>query len=134
LRQKIVEAVGEDAAAEHIIVSTDAKTGSLRKIVEREGYRSLVVPADVGGRFSVLSSVGLFPAAYAGIQIQALLDGAVEMDERIIAATVLDNPAMVYAALQYLANTKRRQSLSVMMPYSDGLQGVAMWYRQLWAE
>ena len=134
LRQKLVEAVGLEAAAEHIIVSTDAEKGSLRSIVEREGYRSLVVPADVGGRFSVLSSVGLFPAAYVGINIQALLDGAAEMDERVTAAPVMQNPAMVYAALQYLANTKRQQPLSVLMPYADGLQGVAMWYRQLWAE
>lgn len=134
LRQKLIEAVGEDAAAEHIIVSTDAQKGSLRAIVEREGYRSLVVPADVGGRFSVLSSVGLFPAAFVGINIQALLNGAAEMDERVAAAPVIQNPAMVYAALQFLANTKRQQSISVLMPYADGLQGIAMWYRQLWAE
>ncbi len=134
LRQKLVETVGEKAAAEHIIVSTDAKKGSLRSIVDREGYRSLVVPADVGGRFSVLSSVGLFPAAYVGINIQALLDGAAQIDERTTAVPVKQNPAAIYAALQYVANTKRHQNISVVMPYADGLHALAMWYRQLWAE
>lgn len=134
LRQKLIEAVGEDAATEHIIVSTDAKAGSLRAIVEREGYRSLVVPANVGGRFSVLSSVGLFPAAFVGINIQALLDGAADFDESISVLPAKLNPALIYAALQFLANTKRGQSISVLMPYADGLSGLAMWYRQLWAE
>jgi glucose-6-phosphate isomerase len=134
LRQKLAEAVGEENVAKHIIVSTDAEKGSLRTIVNREEYRSLVVPANVGGRFSVLSTVGLFPAAYVGIEIADLLAGAAEMDEQMAAAPVAQNPAMLYAALQYLGYTKRHQSLSVVMPYADGLRGVAMWYRQLWAE
>ena len=134
LRDRLIEAVGEDAAKKHIIVSTDAKTGSLRAIVTREGYRSLVVPADVGGRFSVLSAVGLFPAAFVGIDVTALLAGAVSMDERLTATTGLDNPALVYAGLQYLANVTKGEHLSVLMPYAEGLRGVALWYRQLWAE
>jgi glucose-6-phosphate isomerase len=119
--------------AEHIIVLTDAKKGSLRQIVEREGYQSLVVPAEVGGRFSVLSTVGLFPLAYAGIDIDQLLAGARDMDERLVSSPLTQNPSLLYAGLQFLAY-QQGQPLSVLMPYATGLRGIAQWYRQLWAE
>lgn len=134
LRQKLADVVGEEQVAEHIIATTSASKGSLHEIAEREGYSQLVVPENVGGRFSVLSSVGLFPLAYAGINIEQLLAGAFEMDERLMVAPAERNPAMIYAVLQYLGNTKRGQNVSVMMPYADGLRGVGQWYRQLWAE
>ena len=134
LRQRLIEAVGYEQAADHIFVTTDEKSGSLRSIVDREGYHSLTIPSNVGGRFSVLSTVGLFPAAFVGINIDELLGGAVEMDEQLTAAPALQNSAVVYAGLQFLAYTKRQQTMSVLMPYASGLQGVAMWYRQLWAE
>lgn len=134
LQHRIIEVVGQEQAKKHFIISTDEESGSLRQIADRNGYRSLVVPADVGGRFSVFSTVGLFPAAYAGINIEQLLVGAAEMDERITSAPLDQNPALTYAALQYLGNTNRQQSLSVLMPYGAGLRDIALWYRQLWAE
>jgi glucose-6-phosphate isomerase len=78
--------------------------------------------------------VGLFPLAYAGIAIDQLLAGAADMDERLTVSPLLQNPALLYAALQFLGYTKRHQALSVLMPYAGGLRGLAMWYRQLWAE
>jgi glucose-6-phosphate isomerase len=78
--------------------------------------------------------VGLFSLAYVDINIEQLLAGAYEMDERLGLTPAEKNPAMIFAALQYLGNTKRSQNISVMMPYADGLRGMGQWYRQLWAE
>jgi len=88
----------------------------------------------VGGRFSVLSAVGLFPAALVGISIRELLDGAREMVERCATDDLRANPAALFAALQYLADTEKDAPIHVMMPYSDRLRDVADWFRQLWAE
>src|SRR5690606_33886667 len=134
LRQKLIDHVGLEQSARHIIVATDAAKGSLRAIVDQQGYRSLVIPSEVGGRFSVLSSVGLFPAAYVGIDIAQLLAGAADMDERLTAVPVDHNPAAIFAGLQYLAYQHNHQNISVLMPYADGLRSLALWYRQLWAE
>lgn len=132
--QRLVDELGPDQAGRHMIISTDESKGSMRAITDRLTLRSLVVPANVGGRFSVLSTVGLFPLAYTGVDIALLLNGAAEMDERLDASPIQSNPAAIYAALQYLGYTKRQQPLSVLMPYADGMRGVAQWYRQLWAE
>ena len=118
---------------DHIVATTDSNSGTLRKIVDGEGYRALVVPDGVGGRFSVLSDVGLFSAAMCGIDIAGLLAGARDMDVRVQGEEVRPNPAALYAALQYLFYQKGKK-LSVMMPYSYQLKDLSDWYRQLWAE
>lgn len=119
--------------AEHIIATTDAQQGTMRGIVENKGFSSLVVPDGVGGRFSVLSDVGLFSAAMCGIDIEHLAAGARDMDERVKTDKLMDNPAALYAAIQYLYYQKGKK-LSVMMPYSFQLKDLCDWYRQLWAE
>jgi glucose-6-phosphate isomerase len=88
----------------------------------------------VGGRFSVLSAVGLLPAALIGIDIRALLRGAAEMDDRCRSNQLLDNPAALFAALQFLAHTRAGAPVHVMMAYTDRLYLTADWFRQLWAE
>lgn len=118
---------------EHLVMTTDARKGDLRKIADLEGIESFEVPDGVGGRFSVLTSVGLLPAACIGIDIAALLAGAADMDRRLEAAGPLDNPAYLYAMYQYLLY-RAGKPISVMMPYASGLYGLADWYRQLWAE
>lgn len=105
----------------------------MREIVKAEGYRTLEVPPGVGGRFSVLSAVGLFSAAMCGIDIQALMEGARDMDKRVKEPDVLKNPAAMIAAVHYVLNN-RGKNMSVMMPYSNALYYLADWYRQLWAE
>ena len=130
LRQKCIEAVGETEAAKHIIMLTDAHGGMLRVLVNQERYRSLAIPSEVGGRFSVLSTVGLFPLAIAGVDIERLLDGARAMDQQDAQANSL---ALEYAAAQYLAYS-RGYDISVFMPYAHSLREVGFWYRQLWAE
>ena len=118
---------------EHIIATTDPAGGTLREICNDEGYRTLEVPEGVGGRFSVLSAVGLFSAAMCGIDIDALLQGAAAMDKRLKTGDLLENPAALIAAIHYLLNRKGKH-ISVMMPYSTSLYYLGDWFRQLWAE
>jgi glucose-6-phosphate isomerase len=119
--------------AENIIATTDPTGGTLRNIASAEGYRTLDVPNGVGGRFSVMSSVGLFSAAMCGIDTDALLQGAADMDERLKSPDVLTNPAAMLAAISYILH-ERGKVMSVMMPYSTSLYSLADWFRQLWAE
>ncbi len=116
-----------------MIATTDAKSGILRDIVNQEELSSLIVPDGVGGRFSVLSAVGLFPAAVVGIDIDALLAGARFMDEMCQNEDVRKNPAALSALIYYLYYQKGR-NINVMMPYSSALKDVADWYGQIWAE
>ena len=118
---------------ENILATTDAKGGTLREICNAEGYRTLEVPEGVGGRFSVLSAVGLFSAGICGIDVEALLEGAKDMDKRVKDGDLFKNPAAMIAAIHYLLDQKGKH-ISVMMPYSTSLYMLADWYRQLWAE
>ncbi len=129
LEQKL----GKDSLKKHIIATTDLKGGTLRKTASEFGLVSLQVPDDVGGRFSVLSAVGLLSAAVCGIDIEQLLAGAAEMDKKVSQQSFYQNPAAVNAAINwYYYNRGKR--ISVMMPYSYALKDFADWYRQLWAE
>ncbi len=119
--------------AEHIIAITDPAKGTMRSICDAEGYRTLPVPDGVGGRFSVLSPVGLFSAAMCGIDIDALLDGAAAMDDRCRQEDVVNNPAamLAFVLMTFAAKGKRNH---VLMPYANALYLLADWFRQLWAE
>ena len=118
---------------EHIVATTDPAAGELRKLAEAEGYRTLAIPPGVGGRFSVLSPVGLLSAAVTGIDVSALLAGAAYADKLCSEPDVWRNPAYMNAAIHYLGY-ERGRTLSVMMPYAQSLKDVADWYAQLWAE
>jgi len=118
---------------DYIIATTDANSGTMREIVNREGFTSLEVPDGVGGRFSVLSDVGLFSAAMCGIDIEQLLAGARDMDQRVKTDRLTKNPAALFAAIQYCYYHKGKR-LSVMMPYSYQLKDLCDWFRQIWAE
>lgn len=133
VRQLLEEAIG-DGYRRHLLFTTDPESGVLRRLAQEEGIATLPVPPNVGGRFSVLSAVGLLPAAMVGIPIQELLEGARAMDERCRTEVLKENPAGMYAALQYLADIDLDARIHVMMPYSDPLRDVADWFRQLWAE
>jgi glucose-6-phosphate isomerase len=132
VRDLLMKRLGRDAARKRILVTTDPNSGTMRRIVDSEGYESLPVPDGVGGRFSVLSAVGLFSAGMCGIDIRGLLRGAAAMNERVKRPTAA-NPAALLAAIHHLY-TQKGKSLHVMMPYSDQLRDLADWYRQLWAE
>ena len=118
----------------HFIATTDPKTGILRALAEKETFPTLPVPPNVGGRFSVLTAVGLLPAAVLGIDVDELMKGAGAADRACSKDDLLKNPAYLNGAIHYLADTTRGKVMSVMMPYSQALRDVADWYRQLWAE
>ena len=102
--------------------------------VEEEGYASFVVPEGVGGRFSVLSPVGLLSAALVGIDIRGLAAGAADMDARCRQAPFEENPALVYAAIQWLMQSEGNKNIAVTFAYSQRLRDLADWYAQLLAE
>lgn len=122
-----------DKVAGNIVATTDQEQGNLIKIARAEGYRVLIIPRGVGGRFSELCPVGLLPAAVCGINIKELLAGAAYMDKLCREPDVHCNPAYMAGLLQYLAMA-RGKNVSVMMPYADSLKYFADWYAQLWAE
>jgi glucose-6-phosphate isomerase len=129
-----LEAELGDGWRRHLLFTTDPENGVLRALADAEGIAALPVPANVGGRFSVFSAVGLLPAAMVGIDVEALLAGARAMVERCETDTLRENPAGLFAALQYLADSAAGAPIHVMMPYSERLRDVADWFRQLWAE
>lgn len=132
IRDRLQEELGE--YRNHLLFTTDPESGVLRTLAREEGIAALPIPSNVGGRFSVLSAVGLLPAAMTGISIRELLEGAREMDRRCAEEELMRNPAGLFAALHYLADTEAGAPIHVMMPYSDPLRDIADWFRQLWAE
>lgn len=134
VRERLTAAVGQDRWPRQVVVTTDPEKGPLRALASSLPLRSLPVPAGVGGRFSVLSAVGLLPLAAAGIDIDLLLAGARHADTLCAVEEPRANPAAMHAALLYLAMQEKRCNIHVLMPYSDGLLRLAEWYGQLWAE
>ncbi len=134
VRDRLMAVMDADAARGHLIFTTDPQKGVLRRIAADEQIATLSVPSNVGGRFSVLSAVGLLPAALIGIDVAELLRGASDMIERCDTATLNDNPAGMFAALQYAAQVENGANIHVVMPYTDRLRGIADWFSQLWAE
>ncbi len=118
---------------ENIVVTTDKNKGILREIADENGYKSFIVPDDVGGRFSVFSAVGLLPFALVGINIAEMLKGVRDMDKALQNKDIEQNIAAQNALIHYLMD-KKGKNLSVMMPYSSRLRFVSDWYVQLWAE
>ncbi|MBC8543678.1 glucose-6-phosphate isomerase [Bianquea renquensis] len=133
IKSMLEEQLGKEEAAKHIVCTTDAEKGNLRPICDQEGYKSFVIPAGVGGRFSELTPVGLLPAAMTGIDIKELLAGAAFMDEQCKEEDTYRNIGHMYGILSYLA-MKQGKNIQVMMPYADSLKYMADWFAQLWAE
>ena len=124
----------EDAVRGHLLFTTDPERGALRPLAEADGIPALTVPPDVGGRFSVLSAVGLLPAAVLGLDLEALLGGAADMRERCMDPDLRRNPAGLLATLLHAADRERGQPIHVLMPYADRLRTFGLWFQQLWAE
>jgi glucose-6-phosphate isomerase len=133
VRDHLTKTLGADALKSHIILTTDPSSGFLRQIGQREGWPMLDLPPTVGGRFSVLSTVGLLSAAVTGVDIKALLAGAAYGYQLASNPAVMRNPAAV-AAMVNLACANQGQNMVVMMPYAHRLRHVADWFAQLWAE
>ena len=129
-----LEAANAKDVARHLVFVTDPEKGALRAIARAEGIPALDIPPNVGGRYSVLTPVGVLPAALVGVDTKALLAGAGEIARRCEVAALGQNPAGVFAALQFLGDTKLGRHIHVLMPYSDALRDLADWFVQLWAE
>lgn len=133
VKDRLEKELGDDYR-KNIVATTDQRTGILRQISEQEGYKTFVVPDDVGGRFSVFSAVGLLPFALVGLDIDEITNGIKDMDLALKNTDIHENIAAQNALIHYLMDTKLNKNLSVMMPYSSRLKYVSDWYVQLWAE
>ncbi|MFN2400602.1 MAG: glucose-6-phosphate isomerase [Gemmatimonadaceae bacterium] len=132
VRERLMSALGS-AMTRHLVFITDPERGALRKISRSEGIVSLPVPANVGGRFSVLSAVGLLPAALIGADVDALLAGASDAAARWQEPLATNLPG-AFATLQYISDTNLGLHNHVLMPYADALRDLSAWFVQLWAE
>lgn len=119
---------------DHLYFTTDPESGPLRRFVVLEGLQSFEVPPKLGGRYSVLSAVGLFPAACVGIDIEGIIDGAGRMARLSSTLDLETNSAYRAAAIHEILYTKKGKPISIMMPYSDRLALFSDWYVQLNAE
>jgi len=133
VKDRLEKVMGDDYR-QNIVATTDASMGYLRQIAGEEGYKTFVVPDDVGGRFSVFSAVGLLPFALVGIDVDDIIQGVKDMDLALKNTDINENIAAQNALIHYLLDTKKGKNLSVMMPYSSRLKYVSDWYVQLWAE
>ena len=132
IKDRMEKELGDDYR-KNIVATTDKKMGILRQLADQEGYKIFYVPDDVGGRFSVFSSVGLVPFALVGLDIDQLINGIKDIDLELKNTDIHQNIAAQCALIQYLMD-KKGKNISVMMPYSSRLKYIADWYAQLWAE
>ncbi len=132
LKEQLERQLGLDEARKRIVAITDAKRGALRTLATEEGYKTFVIADNVGGRFSVLTPVGLLPIAVAGFDIRALIDGAAEMEKATVAAGEA-NPAYLYALTRnalYAAGKK----IEILVNYNPKLHYFGEWWKQLYGE
>jgi glucose-6-phosphate isomerase len=128
------KAVGVKGAARRVAVITDPEKGDLLQIARSEGFALFAIPPNVGGRFSVLTPVGLLPAALVGINVRRLLEGAGAMVRPCRQPDLEENPALASALHQYILDTRYSKTIQAIYCYSNALWALAFWYRQLWAE
>ncbi|MBD5180900.1 MAG: glucose-6-phosphate isomerase [Bacteroidales bacterium] len=132
LKEQLEAALGKAEASKRIVAITDAKRGALRQLATEEGYKTFVIEDNVGGRFSVLTPVGLLPIAVAGFDIRALLDGAKAM-EAATAKAGADNLAQLYAETRNaLYNSGKK--IEILVNYNPKLHFLAEWWKQLYGE
>lgn len=133
LRKTLEEKYGLKEARQRIYVTTDAKGGALRKLADSEGYESFTVPDDIGGRFSVLSPVGLLPIAVAGIDIDKLMAGAAAARQDTAMASIEENPANRYAAIRNVLYNKNYTN-EYVVSFHPAFSKFAEWWKQLYGE
>ncbi len=134
IKDRLAQVLGEEEYRKNVVATTDKQTGVLRQIAEQEGYKTFVVPDDVGGRFSVFSAVGLLPFALVGINVDEIINGVKDMDLALKNTNIHDNIAAQNALIHFLMDTQKGKNISVIMPYSSKLKYIGDWFCQLWAE
>lgn len=133
LRKYLEDKYGEEGARERIFVTTDRQRGKLKEFSTEKGYETFVVPDDIGGRFSVLTAVGLLPIAVAGLDINEMMRGAADAREKYLSDDLMNNEAVVYAALRNIFYN-RGKSLEVLVSYEPSLTMFCEWWKQLYGE
>ena len=134
LKKQLEDQVGKNEAKNRIIAITDASKGALRKLADKEGYKTFIIPDNVGGRFSVLTPVGLLPIAVAGYDIRQLVKGAVAMENKCGEnVPFTENPAAVYAATRNILY-KAGKKIEILVNFNPKLHFFAEWWKQLYGE
>jgi len=133
LRDYLIKRYGEKEAAKRILATTDRAKGTLKKLSDEQGYETFVVPDDVGGRFSVLTAVGLLPLAVAGIDTDALLQGAADYRAAIDLCDTLDSPSNLYAAIRNVLYRKGK-NVEILSCFEPRFRMMGEWYKQLFGE
>lgn len=133
LRNVLEQRAGKDEARRRIYATTDQKKGALRKLAEEEGYETFVIPDDIGGRYSVLTAVGLLPIAVSGVDIDAMMSGAQEAMELYRQPDVKRNPCYQYAAVRNLLY-RQGKDVELLATYNPALHSFAEWWKQLFGE
>ncbi len=133
LKQHIINKYGEQEASSRIVAITDKARGALKQLANVKGYKTYIVPDDVGGRFSVLTPVGLLPIAMAGIDIRALVKGAIEMEKQCKANPTIDNPVSQYAVTRQVLYAMGKTN-EIMVNYEPRLVFFSEWWKQLYGE
>ncbi|HHU70489.1 MAG TPA: glucose-6-phosphate isomerase [Clostridiales bacterium] len=132
-KKKLIEKYGKEEAAKRIYATTDKAKGALKDLATAEGYESFVVPDEVGGRYSVLTAVGLLPIAVSGADITKLIEGAASMRERCLNNPYESNDALQYAAVRNILHRKGK-SIELLVNYEPALHFVSEWWKQLYGE
>ena len=134
LKDHLINKVGKEEAGKRIIAVTDSSKGALRQMANEEGYRSFVIPDDVGGRYSVFTPVGLIPLAICGVDIRQLVEGAREMSDRCAPEVPFEkNPAAIYAATRN-ALYRSGKKIEILVNYNNKLHYTSEWWKQLFGE
>ena len=135
LKEQCERQRGKEMARKVIVAITDAKKGAARVTADKEGYKSFIIPDNVGGRFSVLTPVGLLPIATAGFDIDKLVEGAASM-EKLTASDVpfMENPSAVYAAVRNALYAQNGKKIEILVNFHPKLHYVSEWWKQLYGE
>ena len=135
LKTQLEQQVGKEKAKDLIVAVTDAKKGAARTCADKEGYKSFIIPDNVGGRFSVLTPVGLLPIAVAGFDVKQLVAGAVDMEKACGKDVAFDeNPAAIYAATRQALYTQAGKKIEIVCNFQPKLHYFAEWWKQLYGE
>jgi len=132
-RELIEKKYGKEGAAKRIYSTTDKARGALKTLSDEEGYECFVIPDDVGGRFSVLTAVGLLPIAVSGADIDKLMEGAAHFRETCLNKDYTENPALLYAAVRNILYRKGK-SVEILANYEPSLHFISEWWKQLYGE
>lgn len=132
-KKLLIEKYGKEEAAKRIYATTDKAKGALKNLATEEGYESFIVPDDVGGRFSVLTAVGLLPIAVSGADITKLMEGAASMRERCMNNDFSNNDSVKYAAIRNIL-LRKGKSIEILANYEPSLHFVSEWWKQLFGE